>query len=86
MKKYSSFEVLMKFFDFIDGVKEDKYLKVFFSLVIDFLKDGSDNVLVHIGFASHDFVIVFDSLEGNFLSKLFLNHFIDVEFDDILNM
>ena len=86
MKKYSSFEVLMKFFDFVDGVKEDQYLKVFFSFVIDFLKDGSDYVLMHIGFASHDFVIVFDSLEGDFLSKLFLNHFIDVEFDDILNM
>ena len=58
-------EVLMKFFDLIDGVKEDKHLRVFFPFFVQFLEDGVNDKFMDFSSVIDNFIIIPDSLEGN---------------------
>ena len=76
----------MELFDFIDGIEEDKYLRVFFSFLVDLGKYCTYYVFVHFGLVLHHFVIVFDTFKGHSLTDLFLNHFVYVEFYHVFNV
>lgn len=74
----------MELFDFVDGVKEDKYLRLFIDLLIKVLKDGSNHILMHFSFISQNFIIILHSLKSySCSSKLAMNQIIYVEFDHI---
>jgi hypothetical protein len=75
----------MEGIDLIDAVEEDKYLRIFFSLFVEFFEDSSDDVFVHLITVFHHLVVVFDTLKRNFSTELQLHHFIDVELDDIFD-
>ena len=55
----------MEFFYFVDGIKEDKYLRVFFSFRVEFFEDGADDVFMHFCFIFYNFIVIFDSLQGD---------------------
>ncbi len=77
----------MKFFNFIDGVEEDKDLRLFIDLFIKMFEDGSNDVFVHFCLILQDLEVILDSFKSNdLLSKLLLHQFIDVELDNIINM
>ena len=86
---YPCFKILMEFFDLINGVKEDKYLRIFLSLLVNLRKDSGYDVLMHFCLVFHDFVVIFDTFQGHpftFFTFFLLDHLIDVELDHIFNI
>lgn len=84
---YPGFEVFVELLDFIDGVEEDKDLRLFIDLLVEVLEDGADDVLVHFRLIIQDLVVILDSFQSDDLfAQLLLNQLVDVELDDVLDV
>ena len=70
----------MELFDFIDGIEEDKYLKVLFLLLVYLLEYRAYYVFVHFGLARHHLEVISDALQGHLPAHFFLHHLAYVEF------
>ena len=70
----------MELFYFIDGIEEDKYLKVLFLFLVYLLEDSTNYVFMHLCLAWHDFEIISDTFQGHLPTHLLLHHLAYVEF------
>lgn len=70
MYNYSSFEILMKIFDLIDGIKEDKDLRTSTVLyfLIEMLENSSDDVLMHLLLRFTHSIVILHSLQCYFFA------------------
>jgi hypothetical protein len=76
----------MEFFDFVDGIKKDKDLRLILALLVKFFEYRSDDKFMHFLPLLYGLVVIFDSLQSHLFSQFFLDHFIDVELEDVLHM
>lgn len=77
----------MELFDFVDGVKEDKYLRLFVDFFIKVFKNCSDYILMHFSLICQNFIIVLHSFKSySCPSKFAMNQIIYIEFDHVFGV
>lgn len=73
--RYFCFEIIVKFPDLFNRIKEDNYLR-FLLVLIKLFEKCLNNILMHVSLISCNLVVMFDSLKGNLLSDGFESNII----------
>ena len=76
----------MEAIDFFYGREEDKYLRLYLDFVVKMLEDSTDHKFMHLDSLLQHFVVALDAFQSDTTADLFLDHFVDIEFDEVFHV
>lgn len=76
----------MKLLNFVNRIEEDKNLRLLLPFLVQLLKNGANDVLMHLLPSLHQFIVVFHSLQGHPLPQLLLHHLVNIELNHVLHV